>query len=47
MARVGVNGKCSQDYECESGICYDDGAEKSCTDRIRLAKAEPICEDLR
>ncbi|HKP62248.1 MAG TPA: EB domain-containing protein [Polyangiales bacterium] len=46
-ARVGVNGTCREDYECESGICYEYDGKKSCTDRIRLARAEPICEDLR
>jgi hypothetical protein len=46
-ARGGVNASCSADYECESGICYELDGEKSCTDRIRLARAEPICEDLK
>jgi hypothetical protein len=46
-ARVAVNAKCTEDYECSSGICYEFEGDKTCTDRIRLARAEPICEDLR
>jgi hypothetical protein len=45
--RVAVNGDCTADIECESGICYEFEGDKSCTDRIRLARAEPICEDLK
>lgn len=45
--RVEVDGDCSADHECASGICHEFIGEKTCTDRIRLAKAEPVCAELK
>lgn len=38
---------CTRDYECEEGICYEYEGEKTCTDRIRLGRSEPLCDDLK
>jgi hypothetical protein len=46
-ARATVGSACNADYECAAGICYEFEGKKTCTDRIRLARAEPLCEDLR
>ncbi|HKU44989.1 MAG TPA: hypothetical protein VJR89_42810 [Polyangiales bacterium] len=45
--RIKVNDACESDAECDSGICYAYDGEKTCTDRIRLARSEPVCEDLK
>lgn len=42
-----VSASCESDVECESGICLGDDDEKTCTDRIVLARSEPICDTLR
>lgn len=42
-ARLAVRSECSEDYECEIGIC-DRG---TCRSLIRLASSEPLCDDLR
>jgi len=38
---------CTDDIECKAGICYQYMGERTCTDRIVLSRAEPLCEDLR
>jgi hypothetical protein len=47
-ARGGVGSPCGFDEQCASGVCYRFSAtEQVCTDRLRLSRSEPICEDLR
>jgi hypothetical protein len=38
--------ECTQDYQCSDGVCLEYEGETSCTDRIRLARAEPLCDEL-
>jgi hypothetical protein len=48
QARAGVGSPCGFDEQCASGVCYRFSAtEQVCTDRLRLSRSEPICEDLR
>jgi hypothetical protein len=48
QARTGVGSACGFDEQCASGVCYRFSAtEQVCTDRLRLSRSEPICEDLR
>jgi hypothetical protein len=42
-----VSTKCTSDIECADGICYEYAGEKTCTDRIRLGRGEPLCEELK
>lgn len=42
-----VNDVCTDDAQCADGICYDFETERVCTDRIRLTRSEPLCDDLR
>ena len=42
-----VSESCESDLECQSGICLTDGDETVCTDRVVLARSEPICDTLR
>jgi hypothetical protein len=42
-----VGADCEQDFECAGGICYTSEDGSTCTDRIRLSPAEPLCDDLR
>lgn len=42
-----VSEACDADEECESGVCLEDGAATVCTDRVVLARSEPICDTLR
>jgi hypothetical protein len=46
-SRRDVGADCANDFECASGICYALGDTPTCTDRIRLSPAEPLCADLR
>jgi len=47
-ARAAVGQPCGFDEQCASGLCYRFSAtEQVCTDRLRLSRSEPICEDLR
>ena len=41
--RLATSSACSDDFECETGVCFED----ECTDFIRLAKSEPLCDNLR
>jgi hypothetical protein len=48
VALLEVDVACTFDEQCASGLCYRFTAtEQVCTDRIRLSRTEPICEDLR
>lgn len=48
VAHLEVDVACTFDEQCESGLCYQFSAtEQVCTDRVRLSRTEPICEDLR
>lgn len=43
-----LNDECDADVQCAAGICYEfSAAEQVCTDRIRLSRSEPICDDYR
>jgi hypothetical protein len=46
-ARRKVSESCTADIECGDGVCYSFENKKSCTDRIILARSEPLCEELR
>jgi hypothetical protein len=46
-ARLRVDTPCSADFECGSGVCHVFEGERICTDRVILARSEPLCEDLR
>ena len=41
-----VSTACTSDRECSDGVCYEFEGKKSCTDRVRLGRGEPLCEDL-
>lgn len=45
--RLAVNEVCTSDFECGTGICYEFAGDQVCTDRIRLARSEPLCDGLR
>lgn len=47
--RLLVSETCTADAQCATGICYAATSEDeaTCTDRIRLSRAEPVCDDLR
>ena len=42
-----VGADCTDDIECDDGICYEFEGAKTCTDRIRLGRSEPLCEALK
>ena len=46
-ARRKVASACTADSECEDGVCYKFEDAKSCTNRIILARSEPLCDELR
>jgi hypothetical protein len=47
-ARRAVSESCGFDEQCASGLCYEFSAsDRVCTDRVRLSRSEPVCEDLR
>jgi hypothetical protein len=45
--RLAVGEACTSDRECNAGICYEFQGSQLCTDRIRLARSEPLCDNLR
>jgi hypothetical protein len=45
--RVAISDPCSADVQCSSGLCYEFEGEKTCTDHIVLARAEPLCDELK
>lgn len=48
QARAAIGSPCGFDEQCASGLCYQfSDTEQECTDRLRLSRSEPICEDLR
>jgi hypothetical protein len=47
-ARRAVNSPCGFDEQCATGLCYSfSQTEQVCTDRVRLSRTDPLCEDLR
>jgi len=42
-----VSESCDTDQECQSGVCLENGEARVCTDRVVLARSEPICDTLR
>jgi hypothetical protein len=43
-----VGSACTDDAQCASGLCYRFSAtEQVCTDRVRLSRTDPICNNLR
>jgi hypothetical protein len=48
VAGLTVGSDCTDDAQCDSGLCYRLSAtERVCTDRVRLSRTDPACEDLR
>lgn len=48
VAGLVVNTECRLDAECASGLCYSlSDTERVCTDRVRLARTDPACENAR
>jgi hypothetical protein len=45
--RLAVNDSCKSDVQCARGVCAQLGDEQVCTDRVVLARADPLCETLR
>ena len=45
--RHDVDDPCTADKECMTGVCYEFEGDKVCTNRIVLARAEPLCDILR
>lgn len=45
--KVALNEECDSDGDCNSGLCYSNGEERTCLDRLRLSPAEPLCADLK
>jgi hypothetical protein len=43
----GVSASCTDDIQCSTGICLGDADKMICTDRVVLARSEPVCDDLR
>ena len=46
-ARLPIDAPCGFDEQCASGFCYAFSGAQLCTDRVRLSRNEPLCEDLR
>lgn len=45
---LAVNRPCTLDEECASGFCLElSASERVCTDRVRLSRTDPLCNDLR
>jgi hypothetical protein len=42
-----VGASCTEDRQCGEGVCYTFENNESCTDRIILARSEPLCDELR
>jgi hypothetical protein len=42
-----ISEPCESDIECQTGICLTADEETVCTDRVVLARSEPICDTLR
>lgn len=47
-ATLATGADCTIDEQCASGICYTfSSSEQVCTDRVRLSRTDPLCENLR
>ena len=47
-AGLAVNAPCTLDEECASSLCYRFSAtERVCTDRVRLSRTDPLCDNAR
>jgi hypothetical protein len=47
-AGLAVDVECTLDAQCASGLCYRFSAtERVCTDRVRLSRTDPLCENAR
>jgi hypothetical protein len=47
-ARHPTNDPCTENEQCQSGICYEfSSTERVCINRLRLSRSEPICATLR
>jgi hypothetical protein len=47
-AGLAVNVDCTLDAQCASGLCYRFSAsERVCTDRVRLSRTDPLCDNAR
>jgi hypothetical protein len=46
-AQLKVRSACTADEQCSAGVCYLFDGERTCTDRIVLARSEPLCDNLR
>lgn len=48
VAGLAINTDCTFDAECASGLCYKlSDTERVCTDRVRLSRTDPLCENAR
>jgi hypothetical protein len=48
QARLPVSSACSFDAQCATGLCYTfSPTAQVCTDRVRLSRSEPLCDELR
>ncbi len=48
VAGLATNQPCTLDVECASGLCYRfSDTEQVCTDRVRLARTDPLCSTAR
>jgi hypothetical protein len=48
QAGLEIGASCQLDAECATGICLRFSAtEQACTDRLRLSRSEPLCNDFR
>lgn len=48
VAGRSIDDDCTDDEQCTSGLCYEFSAtERVCTDRVRLSRTDPLCENLR
>jgi len=46
-AKLERGAPCVDSSQCLSGICYSINGQTSCVDRVRLAPAEALCDELR
>lgn len=47
-ARLAVNEACSDSNQCLSELCYSFATQdRTCVDRLRLSRSEPVCANLR
>lgn len=47
-SRLAVNEACTSSNQCLSSLCYSFASvDRTCIDRLRLSRSEPVCADLR